>query len=153
MLVTSLSNYMIWKRQNISDFYDVLLNYADDSDLEVISFNTNELVLGLYLDVWNGRTYTITFPNICRVDIVTWICSLGRIQFGDINLIPTEYLAGHWAGLNGETNLRVAKICDQNDEEQFYIAYHGEETFKEVAHDDPILQGTWIREFDLNTET
>ncbi len=136
----------------MTDFYDVLLNYADDSDLEVISFNASELVFGLYLDVWHGQTYTITLPYVCRADITPWICSLGRIQFGGIGLVPDDYLAGRWSSLNGEQNLRVAKITEYGDEEHFFVVYSGKETFKEVPHNDPILQGTLIRKFNLGDE-
>jgi len=137
----------------MNDFYDVLLNYADDSDLEVISFNATELIIGLYLDVRHGRTYTITLPNVCRIDIIPWICSLGRIQFGEIDLLPDEYLKGHWSSLLSEQNLRVARIVDQNEEEHFFVVYSGMETFKEVPHDDPILQGTYIRKFNIDTDS
>jgi len=129
----------------MDELYDALASYGDDSELEIISFTGAELTLAVYLDVWRGQKYIISLPNVGHLDISPFIW-LGRVCFGDITLLPPNYLDTRWEGLTSEENLRVMKITDPDDELHFFIVYDGQETFKEVADDDPILQGTRIGE-------
>lgn len=132
----------------MDELYEALASYGDDSELEVISFTGAELTLAVYLDVWRGRKYIISLPNVGHLDSspFTW---LGSVFFGDTTLLPPNHLDTRWEGWTSEKNLRVVKITDQDNELHFYVVYNGQETFREVADDDPILQGTRIGEYAI----
>ena len=130
----------------MDELYDALANYGDDSELEIISFAGTELTLALFLDVQRGQKYVISLPNVGHLDISPRIW-LGRVHFGGAALLPPNYLDTRWEGWTTEENLRVMKITDQDDELHFFVVYRGQETFKEVADDDPILQGTCMSEY------
>lgn len=126
----------------MDELYTALANYGDDSELEVISFSGRKLVLAVMLDVWRGQKHLISLSRVGHLDMSPFIW-LGSVCFGDTSLLPANYLDTRWEGWSGEESLRVMKITDTN-EHQFYVVYIGQESFREVADNDPILQGTHI---------
>ncbi len=112
--------------RELSDLYNTLANYGDDSELEITRFAEDELVLLLTLDVANGEKYSITLSHVGHIDIAPHIC-LGSVVFGSLELLPDNYLDTRWDCWQSESNLRVAKITS-DDHLHYFVIYNGEET-------------------------
>jgi hypothetical protein len=106
------------------DIYQILQKYADDSTLEVVTYNRDYLKICLTIDVEAGEKYSLIIPTPLHLDMPPKIM-LGNIVFGKKELLPDNYAEFRNRGYEGDEVLwRVMRITDDEENLFFAIYYH-----------------------------
>ena len=108
------------------NIFEVLRHYADDSRLEITSYNNEWLRLRLTLDSAGGITYKVAIPKPIHIDMPP-IVMLGQVEFGDRSLLPRHYSKTRYRGYEGDENtFRIMKITDDKENHYFVVYYEKE---------------------------
>lgn len=117
----------------MKELYAALREYADDSLLEVVAYNREQLRLRLTLDSHGGKQYVLLIPRPVHVDMPP-VVMLGSIEFGSRSLLPPGYSDFRYRGSEGdEDSWRVMKVTD--DEENGYFVIFAEREEESTTED------------------
>lgn len=107
--------------------HEVLNNYADDSEVSILSCDQDQLILRVKVDAHGGQIWRIKCSNLVHVDIAP-LFILGRVDFGGQELLPYGYLTNRNRGYEGdEDTYRVIRFTDIDENTHFVITYEEEQ--------------------------
>ena len=115
------------------DIYKNLQNYADDSILEITTYNRECLKICLTIDAEAGEKYLLIIRSPLHLDMPPNIM-LGNIEFGNKELLPEDYEKYRNRGYEGDEEAwRVMKIMD-SEKNQFFAIYYqdNQESFEKI---------------------
>ena len=107
----------------------LLEKQAADSELHIHTLNSKEMVVKISLDVLGNELHNVIIPYPDHIDMPP-VVHLGSVHFGDVSLLPANYLSTRRKGYEGdEEKLRVMKIKD-DEGNTFFIIFCGQEVLE-----------------------
>ncbi len=102
---------------------EALLSDAADSEIHVVSYSQEALLLRVTVDCLDGRVAEVQIPRPVHADIPP-NAMLEKMTISDVALLPDGYLASRYKGNEGdEQSLCVTEFCDQDDNVFFVLSY------------------------------
>ena len=110
----------------MKEIYDTLWKYAAAAKVQITSFDTTKLILSISIPSRGNEVWKISIPELIHFDMNPEF-TLGRIEFGDISLLPIDYINERNLDYGGDSkNYRVIKFTDIDEKNHYIISYEHE---------------------------
>lgn len=114
----------------MSEIVTTLEKFADETEVNIHSFDSSGLSLELKIASRGNETWMIKAKDVIHLDLSPSF-TLGKANFGNLDLLPEGYVESKNFDYGGDlANYRVIRFTDIDDKMHFIVLYGKEEIVK-----------------------